>query len=217
MNPTSDQQDPLHLITGTAGRILNCAQELIRDRGYNGFSYADIATVIGIRKASIHHHYPAKAMLGQAVMARYAKDTIRAITALDAGRPNARERLIAFAEYWEQGICAGGPAFCLGVQLASELPALPLEVADEVKLYFRSLTEWVIRTLETGAREGSIRLLTPAPAEANCLIAAIHGALISARVFGVAPGECTDNNQGARIFATIAGEQLRRLLPPSSQ
>ncbi|MFX5555137.1 TetR/AcrR family transcriptional regulator, partial [Acinetobacter baumannii] len=49
--------------TSTADDILACARSLIIAGGYNGFSYADIADVVGIRKPSIHHHFPSKAEL----------------------------------------------------------------------------------------------------------------------------------------------------------
>lgn len=51
--------------------ILDCAQTLIQKRGYNGFSYADISSTVGIRKASIHHHFSTKVDLAVAVVERY--------------------------------------------------------------------------------------------------------------------------------------------------
>ena len=44
-------------VSSTADDILACARSLIVAGGYNGFSYADIADVVGIRKPSIHHHF----------------------------------------------------------------------------------------------------------------------------------------------------------------
>jgi TetR/AcrR family transcriptional repressor of nem operon len=57
----------------TAQRILDIAEGLVQTRGFNNFSYADIATELGITKASLHYHFPGKAELGQAIVARYAK------------------------------------------------------------------------------------------------------------------------------------------------
>ena len=48
------------IATATSDDILGCARTLIIAGGYNGFSYADVAAVVGIRKASIHHHFPTK-------------------------------------------------------------------------------------------------------------------------------------------------------------
>ena len=37
---------------------LNLAETLVRTRGYNGFSYRDLAEQIGIKTASIHYRFP---------------------------------------------------------------------------------------------------------------------------------------------------------------
>ena len=56
---------------GTKVRLLNEAETLIRTRGYAAFSYADLSERVGIRKASIHHHFPTKAELGGALIDGY--------------------------------------------------------------------------------------------------------------------------------------------------
>lgn len=48
-------QGPADLAAATRGRILDVAQRLIQDRGYNGFSYRDVAAEVGIRAPTIHH------------------------------------------------------------------------------------------------------------------------------------------------------------------
>jgi len=55
----------------TAERILDTAQALAQVRGYNGFSYADISAELAITKPSIHYHFPSKAELAEALIARY--------------------------------------------------------------------------------------------------------------------------------------------------
>ncbi|MDP2026901.1 TetR/AcrR family transcriptional regulator [Sulfuriferula sp.] len=41
---------------------------MVQRRGFNDFSYADIANEVGIRKASLHHHFPTKTDLGLALI-----------------------------------------------------------------------------------------------------------------------------------------------------
>ena len=53
------------MATATSQRILDIAERLVQTRGYNGFSYADIAQALKVTKASLHYHYPAKADLGK--------------------------------------------------------------------------------------------------------------------------------------------------------
>ena len=57
----------------TATRILDSAERLVQQRGFNGFSYADVASELGITKASLHYHFSSKAELGEALIARYAE------------------------------------------------------------------------------------------------------------------------------------------------
>ena len=61
-----------HGDTDTATRILDVAERLAQTRGFNGFSYADIAAEVGITKAALHYHFATKAGLGQALIGRYA-------------------------------------------------------------------------------------------------------------------------------------------------
>ena len=51
--------------------ILNLGETLLQDKGFNGFSYANIAAELGVKNAAIHYHYPTKEDLGIAVMQRY--------------------------------------------------------------------------------------------------------------------------------------------------
>ena len=55
----------------TPERILDVAQGLVQTRGYNAFSYADIAAALHVTKASLHYHFPSKASLGLSLIARY--------------------------------------------------------------------------------------------------------------------------------------------------
>jgi len=59
--------------TDTKKLILDIAEDLLLDRGYNGFSYKYIATSLNIKNASIHYHFPAKTDLGVAIIQRATK------------------------------------------------------------------------------------------------------------------------------------------------
>ena len=60
----------------TAERILDVAEELLRTRGFNAFSYADVAAELGITKASLHYHFPGKGELGNALVNRLPRAVI---------------------------------------------------------------------------------------------------------------------------------------------
>ena len=80
-------------LSSTADDILDCAQSLILAGGYNGFSYADIAEVVGIRKASIHHHFPSKVDLVRMLVLRYREAARAGFVALEASSADPRAQL----------------------------------------------------------------------------------------------------------------------------
>src|ERR1700682_630937 len=83
-SPKKDPQAPLTAPpTAAAKAILDVAEQLAQTRGYNGFSYADIAAPLGVTKASLHYHFPSKADLGCALIERYHRTFASALEAID--------------------------------------------------------------------------------------------------------------------------------------
>ncbi|MBA8839985.1 MULTISPECIES: TetR/AcrR family transcriptional regulator [unclassified Ochrobactrum] len=171
-------------LTTTSEDILNCARSLVIAGGYNGFSYADIATVVGIRKASIHHHFPSKVDLVKALIARHHEDTEAGFANLERSISDRLEQLRAYTHYWAACIKDASASFCVCALLASELPVLPAEIVPEVRAYFKMLSSWLTSVLERGALEGRVRLNEAPHIEAEAFMATVHGAMLSARAYG---------------------------------
>lgn len=187
-------------LSNKADDILRCARSLIIVGGYNGFSYADIAKVVGIRNASIHHHFPTKADLVRVLVAQYREEATAGLAELARNVPDPFEQLRAYVGYWEACVTDATAAFCVCALLASEMPALPEAVALEVRAHFRSLSEWLALVLERGAKDGSLRLTGTAGTEAEMVMATVHGAMLSARAYG-----------DAATFGAITHPLLERL------
>lgn len=187
-------------LVSTFDQILASARGLIVTGGYNGFSYADIAEEIGIRKASIHHHFQGKADLVCVLVTRYRQEAEKGLTELERNVIDPLELLKAHAAYWTRCIGDGSAPLCTCALLASELPALPPDVAREVRAYFRFLSDWLTRVMERGAETGRLTLSSGARIEAEAFMALIHGAMLSARAHG-SPG----------IFGIILAPTLERL------
>jgi len=81
----------------TAQRILDIAERLVQTRGYNGFSYADIAQAMKVTKASLHYHFPAKADLGARLIERYEKNFLAALERIDRDTRDAPGKLRRYA------------------------------------------------------------------------------------------------------------------------
>jgi TetR/AcrR family transcriptional repressor of nem operon len=168
----------------TAERIVHEGRRLIMTRGYNGFSYADIAEAIGIRKASIHHHFGGKNDLATAVVEQSRAVIRHQVQLLAEVEPDAVEQLRAYAAYWERCIADDSAPFCVAAMLAAELPSLPDDVAGAVRAHFDELSGWLARILALGARQGSVSLVRSPEEEADAFMSAIYGAMLSARAFG---------------------------------
>ncbi|MBU8824858.1 TetR/AcrR family transcriptional regulator [Mycolicibacterium goodii] len=170
--------------TDTADEILRCARTLIVVGGYNGFSYADIAAVVGIRKASIHHHFPTKVDLVRTLLQRYRAEVEAGIAEFERRYPNPVDQLRAYVGYWES--CVGDPtnSFCVCALLAAQIPVLPQELVLELRAHFRALSAWLTSALDRGAKQGTVALTSTPHAEAETFMATMHGAMLSARAYG---------------------------------
>ena len=165
----------------TATRIRESAHDLIAARGYFGFSYADIAEVVGIRKASIHHHFPSKVDLVVATLKEYRAKLVEAAGGLDNNVADPMQRLKLYVHYWEECVQSNNRPICIAALLGAELPALPEEIQAEVQLHFKYLARWVRATLKEGVSRKNIHLQHSAEVEAQSFVALVHGAMISAR------------------------------------
>jgi TetR/AcrR family transcriptional regulator, transcriptional repressor for nem operon len=186
----------------TSDEILRCARSLIIEGGYHSFSYADISKSVGIRNASIHHHFPSKSDLVRTLVARYREEAEAGIAELERQVPDPVGQLRAYTGFWEACIADASAPFCVCALLASQIPVLPEEVVLEVRAHFRALSAWLTSVLERGARQGTLRLTGTARAEAEVILAAVHGAMLSARAYG-----------DAKIFGVITRPLLERLIP----
>ncbi|MEZ2406508.1 TetR/AcrR family transcriptional repressor of nem operon [Bosea sp. OAE752] len=184
----------------TSDEILRCARSLLIEGGYNGFSYADIAKVVGIRNASIHHHFPSKSDLVRTLVARYREEAEAGIAALERQLPDPAQQLRAYTGYWEACIADASAPFCLCALLASQIPVLPQEIVVEVRAHFRALSAWLTSVLDRGAKQGSLRFAGTSKAEAEAFMASVHGAMLSARAYG-----------DPKIFGVITHPLLERL------
>ena len=171
-------------LTPTSDQILAAARNFIVSGGYNGFSYADISGVVGIRKASIHHHFPSKSDLVRTLVARHRERAEVGMAELEGKLPDPVALLQAYAGHWAKCIEDASVPFCVCALLASEIPALPPEVAVEVRAYFRFLSSWLTKVMERGAQQGVLKFAGSAELEAETFMATVHGAMLSARAYG---------------------------------
>jgi TetR/AcrR family transcriptional repressor of nem operon len=167
---------------GTATRILDVAERLVQVRGFNGFSYADIAAELQITKAALHYHYAGKADLGAALITRYASRFADALDEVDAGCGAASARLAAYADLYLQVLRAR--KMCLCGMLAAEYQTLPQPMQDAVISFFDRNESWLEAVLERGRRDGSLHFAGSARDTARMIVGGLEGAMLVARPYG---------------------------------
>jgi TetR/AcrR family transcriptional repressor of nem operon len=165
----------------TADRILDTAERLAQTRGFNGFSYADIAAEVGVTKASLHYHFPTKAALGRALVVRYAGRFQSAIEEIAASGDDAYAKLDRYVRIYQQVL--GADRMCLCGMLAAEYATLPEPIQQELRNYFDANERWLVGVLEAGRRDGSLRFEGSARDVAGLLTGALEGAMLLARSY----------------------------------
>jgi TetR/AcrR family transcriptional regulator, transcriptional repressor for nem operon len=189
----------------TAGRILEAGRQLIMRRGYAGFSYADISDAVDIRKASIHHHFPTKSDLAVAVVKQYRELFDTDMAALQASGADALTQLQAYIGFWQRCIADDSAPFCVAGMLGAELPALPDEVAQEVRAHFENIAKWLENTLEAGSQSNQLQLKESPKSEAATFLSVVYGAMLAARIYG-----------NAEHFKRVTDDAVARLIHPDA-
>jgi TetR/AcrR family transcriptional regulator, transcriptional repressor for nem operon len=185
----------------TAEKIIEAGRQLIMRRGYNGFSYADVAEAVDIRKASIHHHFPTKADLAIAVVRQSCEMFDADLASLQATGVDPLVQLRAYVGHWERCIADDSAPFCVAGMLGAELPTLPDDLAQEVRSHFENIEKWLEGVLGAGVQSNQLALKGTAKSEAAMLIAVIYGAMLTARAHG-----------SAELFQQVASEAIARLI-----
>jgi TetR/AcrR family transcriptional repressor of nem operon len=166
----------------SASRILDVAERLVQVRGFNGFSYADVASELGVTKASLHYHFPGKAELGQALIARYASRFAEALEAIDSDGVDAPAKLEAYAGIY--GDVLRDRRMCLCGMLAAEYDTLPAPMREAIVGFFDHNEAWLAEVLEQGQRDGVLSLEGSPSDEARTIVSGLEGALLIARPYG---------------------------------
>jgi TetR/AcrR family transcriptional repressor of nem operon len=170
------------MATATSQRILDIAERLVQTRGFNGFSYADIAAALKVTKASLHYHYPAKADLGKELIERYERNFLAALARIDAEATGAAEKLRRYAALYA-GVLHGD-RMCLCGMLAAEFSTLPKPMREPMRHFFDENERWLIVVLQQGKREKALKFPGTASGAARALVGALEGAMMIARSYG---------------------------------
>lgn len=164
----------------TKTALLNSAESAARRFGFDGFSYADLAKDVGIRKASIHHHFPSKADLSVALMERYHRNFQRICAEIDAGCETGGAKLQGLIRQYREG-SDDGRQLCLCVAFSASRDSLSPDVIHRIGLFRGMVTDWLETALEQGRKDGSVSGVHSPEREAVSVLSLLEGAQLLAR------------------------------------
>jgi TetR/AcrR family transcriptional regulator, transcriptional repressor for nem operon len=173
---TSTKKEP-----GTAERCLDIAERLVQLRGFNNFSYADIARELEISTASLHYHFPGKAELGHALIVRYTERFLAALGHIDDDHSDAHAKLKAYAGLYADVL--RDQRMCLCGILAAEYQTLPQPMREAVTHFFDENQKWLVAVLTQGQADHTLRITGPTDELAHTIISTLEGAMLVARPY----------------------------------
>lgn len=166
----------------TREKVLDVAERLVQTRGYNGFSYADVAAEVGVTKATLHYHFPGKAELGAALIERYAARFSQQLAGIDREGGDAASKLRAFAAIYADVLRER--RMCLCGMLAADYETLPKPMQEAVVRFFDEAGAWLTEVIEEGAERGDLRRPGSPHEAAQAILGGLEGAMLVARPYG---------------------------------
>jgi AcrR family transcriptional regulator len=167
----------------TRNLIIDKAADLLMKHGYNGFSYRDISTHLGVKNAAVHYHFPSKADLGLALVGEYHQILREQTAEFMAYGGAALPQLEGLFQFTEQQFCKGR-CICPFGAFAVDFTDLPETVRKATEGFMEDSVRWLTRVLESGRDQQEFDFAGEARAKALSILAALAGARQMARIRG---------------------------------
>ena len=164
----------------TKTALLNSAENAARRLGFDGFSYADLAQDVGIRKASIHHHFPSKATLAEALMQRYHENFQDICADIEASCDTGGAQLAKLIQQYKGG-SDEGKRICLCASFSASRDSLPPEVIEKISQFREMVVGWMTKAFDKGRTDSTISGVTHPALEARSTMSLLEGAQLAAR------------------------------------
>jgi len=163
--------------------ILNLAESMLQDKGYNGFSYAHIASELGVKNAAIHYHFPTKEDLSIAVVRRYRERFKLWINNSRVKALSSEEKLDWFFSIYTEMRADKGKV-CLVGSMEAEFNSIPEGLQDEVQTLHKEMLTWLQAALAEGRRAGAFQFNGEPANKAALIMSTLQGGLQMARALG---------------------------------
>lgn len=180
-------------------QLLEHTLVLIRRRGFNGFSYRDLAELVGVKTSSIHYYFPTKDDLVLEAVKTYSAAMSERLRSIDTSLPVTEQAAIYLAPF--RASC-GSDQICLCGMLSAETLCLPESVHELLQTFFLMNERWLTGLLERAQPQRATPFPVPPARLAQVVFGSLQSGLISARLFGT-----SDRVESAAdtLLAAVAG------------
>lgn len=180
--------------------VLKAAYELIKTKGFNGFSFKDISEIVGIRTSSIHYYFPTKNDLAKAILELHRAYVFEQLGAIAASGEDTKGRLRTYADlYYEMSV--DGAYMCPVAMLSAERDSLSETTVEQLTGYFDDQRMWLTEQFEVGKNDGDIRVIGRSVNAASMYLATVEGAVVLARA-----------SKSSHDFKNIVNQMLNQLI-----
>ena len=164
----------------TRERILELAEELILNKGYNGFSYQDISTVMGIKNAAVHYYFPSKDNLGVSILKTNVQRFEEMVENMQNRNFDEWQQLESFMKIYlksnrENKICLIG-------SLGTDINTLSDPMRLELQKMVDRIILWLESILQSGRGKGLFQFNIPARDQALSILSSLVAGLQLARI-----------------------------------
>jgi TetR/AcrR family transcriptional repressor of nem operon len=170
--------------TDTREQIMDRAAQLLMSRGFNGFSYRDISSHLGVKNAAVHYHFPTKADLALALVDEYRQLLRKGTSEFMAYGGSALQQMEGFIAMTSRQ-CQLGRCICPFGAFSIDYEELPASVREATAGFLDETIMWLTRVLEVGREQKEFSFLGDARPRAVSILAGLQGARQMARVHGM--------------------------------
>ena len=167
----------------TRRKILDLAENLLQQLGYNGFSYQHLSTALGIKNAAIHYHFPSKEDLGMAIIERTKGRFYKWTNNPENRVLPVGKQLDWFVKIYQYNLNQGHRVCLIGA-LATDYYTLPSSMQSAIDHLSNDIQKWVARLLDSGRQSGELEFEGSSQDKSVCLISSLTGSLQLARLMG---------------------------------
>lgn len=164
--------------------ILDVAEAMIRERGYNAVSAREVARATEIKSSSVHYYFPNKSDMVSAVVHRYTASFFQALGEPEQFADTARGDVISHYVAAFRRALTEDKKLCLCAVLGAETGGLPEEVSNGTREFFTKNINWLSSALESASDQVESDRKDTNLDQATHILAALEGAMIISQTMG---------------------------------